>query len=189
VTDKPWVDLNLHVPASEMLAEAQRLADKFVAHRSRDSRGWKSLCLHGLSSTATQDATRYGYAEETQAPHDWTEIADACPVSVAFLKALPVKRFFRVRFMLLEPLGYILPHQDTKRPGLGPINVALNQPDGCLFKFEDEVVPFAAGKAIMLDVSRHHAVLNASDIPRYHVIVHASLRRSDPFWATRLNNT
>jgi Aspartyl/Asparaginyl beta-hydroxylase len=179
----PWLALDLDFPAEAMLREAQALADKFVVHRSSNGRGWKSLCIHGLGSAKTQDATQYGFASEADAIHDWTDIAENCPATVAFIKELPAERLYRVRFMLLEPGGYILPHRDTPKPGLGPINVSLNHPAGCLFKFEGAgIVPFEAGRAIMLDVSVRHSVINLSDRPRYHIIVHGSFSLKNPLW-------
>jgi hypothetical protein len=186
----PWLKLDLEVSALKMLREAEKLTNSFVVHRSSGGRGWKSLCIHGLGAAKTQDATRYGFASETDANHDWTEIAEDCPTAVSFLKQLPAERLYRVRYMLLEPGGYILPHRDTTRSGLGPINVALNQPPGCLFKFEDAgVVPFDAGKAIMLDVSVRHAVFNVSDVPRYHIIVHGSFSTKNAIWNDLLDRS
>jgi len=186
----PWLELDLDVPALGMLREAEALNSAFVAHRSSSGRGWKSLCVHGLGATKTQDATRYGFASESEADHDWTEIAGLCPITVSFLKQLPAEQFYRVRYMLLEPGGYILPHRDTDRAGLEPINVALSQPQGCLFRFEEAgVVPFEPGKAIMLDVSQRHAVFNTSGRSRYHMIIHGSFRLSNPDWQSLINRS
>ena len=41
----------------------------------------------------------------------------------------------RIRFMLIEPGGYILPHHDRDIKRLHEINVAIKQPKNCIFKF------------------------------------------------------
>ena len=76
--------------------------------------------------------------------------------------------------MLLEPEGFITPHVDTFDSKLSPINMALNHPKGCLMKMTGHkgFVPFAPGKAMLLNVGNEHAYINKSDEDRYHIIVH-----------------
>tara|TARA_R100000231_G_scaffold85183_1_gene64728 strand:- start:4520 stop:4813 length:294 start_codon:yes stop_codon:yes gene_type:complete len=78
--------------------------------------------------------------------------------------------------MLLEPEGFITPHQDTFESKLSPINMALNHPKGCLMKMEGHkgYVPFSPGKAMLLDVGNTHAYINKSREDRYHIIVHGT---------------
>ena len=51
-----------------------------------------------------------------------------------FKERFPYKNYYRLRFMLLEPGGFITPHKDTDTNKLSPINMALNHPKGCLMK-------------------------------------------------------
>ena len=185
----PWLRLDLAFPHERMLDEARRQAARFVSHRG-NGRGWRSLCLHGISPTHTLAATEYGYAGEHEAPHRWTEIAESCPETVAFLKTLPAKRFYRVRFMMLEPGGYIAPHQDAKLSRLGPINVALNQPSGCLFKVErGGVIPFTAGSAFLIDIANRHCLINGSRNARFHIIVHGVFEETNAAWEDLLRRS
>lgn len=77
--------------------------------------------------------------------------------------------------MLLEPGGYILPHADVDWKQLGPVNLALNNPDGCEFIMEDHgIIPFTNGTANMLAIGNVHAVYNNSHEDRFHIIVHGA---------------
>jgi hypothetical protein len=78
--------------------------------------------------------------------------------------------------MLLEPGGYILPHHDYDEPRLTAVNIAINNPRGCEFRMMNHgVIPFSTGRAIMLDLSHDHWVINASDQPRLHIIFHGEV--------------
>lgn len=175
----PYLTLDLaNVPYRDMLAEAQALDHLFVPHRSNDSDGWSSLCVHGISSQHTDHyATYLEYADLTndQVPYDWTEIASACPVTVAYFRDhFPYDVYHRVRFMKLAPGGYILPHHDSPDLGLRAINFSLNNPDACEFVFQGQgLVPLThSGSAVMIANGYVHSVWNRSTEPRYHVIVH-----------------
>ena len=67
--------------------------------------------------------------------------------------------------MLLEPEGFISPHEDMHEHKLSPINIALNNPKTCKMKMINHkgFVPFEPGVALMLDVGNTHAVYNKSD--------------------------
>lgn len=167
--------LPFDVPHAAMLAEAKALKDFFVYHRaSGHHQGWRSLVLHGLSSVHSQGHEHYGYANRDDAPYDWTDISRFCPATTAFFRdVFGYDRYDRIRFMLLEPGGYILPHEDVDWKSLGPINLALNNPVGCDFVMEGwGRIPFSSGQANMLAVGHKHAVYNNSDEDRFHIIVH-----------------
>jgi len=177
----PWLKLDIQYDHETMLKEAVALRSIFVKHRDQDGtggyrhKGWRSLCIHGISAEKTNHYEEYGYSSNDEAPYHWTEIADLCPYTVNFFKnKFPYKRYFRVRFMLLEPGGYITPHVDTDINKLSPINMALNHPDGCKMKMKGHkgFVPFEPGTALMLDVGNEHAYINDSKEDRYHIIVH-----------------
>jgi len=174
----PWFTLSLFEdqPFKEMYKEAEALVDKFHIHRDDYGTGWKSLTLHGLNED-TQTLNSYGERENTIKQLDWTWVADCCPVTKKFLTDVwPAEYLNRVRFMLLEPGGYILPHQD--RPGdqkrLSVCNISLNNPNGCEFLMDGfGKVPFEdSGSAMLMDISNKHAVWNRSDKPRIHMIIH-----------------
>ena len=177
----PWLELDIKVPHSEMLQEAINLKDRFVAHRDQDGiggyrhKGWQSLCIHGISAEKTNHYEQYGYNSNDATPYQWTDIIDRCPITYKFFKdVFPYKSYFRLRYMLLEPGGFITPHNDSDESKLSPINIALNHPKGCKMKMKEHkgYVPFKPGSVMMLDVSNIHAYVNDSDEERYHIIVH-----------------
>ena len=178
----PWLDLDIEIPHKEMLDEAIKLKDRFTKHRDQDTgaggyrhKGWRSLCIHGISAEHTNHFVEYGYKSHDEVPYVWTDIIDECPVTYKFFKdVFPYKAYHRLRFMLLEPHGYITPHQDTFDSKLSPINMALSHPKGCKMKMEGHkgYVPFAPGKSMLLDVGNTHAYINDSEEDRYHIIVH-----------------
>jgi len=165
-------------PIAAMYEEAKKLIPRMIAHRSdyEDNVGWKSLVLHGLAHDKTENADKYGLDPEDAGIYKWTEIAELAPVTTDFFKNhFKYKHYHRIRFMLLEPGGYICPHQDIDRYVLGPINIALNNPKGCDFVMHGKgTLPFQAGTIMKLALVNHHAVYNASNEPRIHMIVHGA---------------
>lgn len=162
-----------------LIEEARKLESFFVEHRENDSQGWKSLCIHGLSTEKTRDCHFYGYKNESEVPYTWTEQSALAPQLVNWLQQLLredwFKKFYRVRYMWLKPGGYIHFHTDRSiaEKRLGPLNIALNMPENCHWIFKDYgPVPFCAGDAIAVDVSNYHGVWNNSDQDRIHIIIH-----------------
>jgi hypothetical protein len=176
----PWLPLDISLPYGDMFEEANAIKHLFVSHRDEDvqgsysHKGWKSVCIHGLDEYKTNHYTQYGYKSNEEAPYKWTSIADKCPITTNWLKnVFPMKEYFRVRFMLLEPGGYIYPHVDSETNQLSPINIALNHPQNCIFKMEKHgVVPMKPGVVMLLDVGNKHAYVNNSSEDRIHIIVH-----------------
>jgi len=173
----PWLELNISVPGDQILSEADKLYSQAVSHRSDDTllggdyshHGWKSLCIYGDSPTVTH---------HTVATKNWTEIADKCPKTVEFLKQHweITESTGRIRFMWLDPGGYILPHNDRSSKGFFETNVAITNPDRCQFRFLDYGrVPFHHGSAFLVDICNRHFVVNNSAQVRTHLIVHAKL--------------
>jgi aspartyl/asparaginyl beta-hydroxylase (cupin superfamily) len=85
--------------------------------------------------------------------------------------------------MKLDPGGSISKHRDHDpndlanydifRDGIA-VNLAITHPEECTMIFEDtNIVPWTPGSAIMLNVSKYHSVVNASNLPRVHMIAHA----------------
>lgn len=169
-------------PFKEMQQEAEALLESFKPHREDYGHGWKSLTIHGLNDD-TQSLNQYGdNRREVLDQLDWTWVADSCPVTKKFLTdTWPAEFLNRVRFMLLEPGGYILPHQDRAddQKRLSVCNISLSNPVGCEFVFKDHgTVPFSNnGSAFLMDISNVHSVWNRSDTPRLHMIIHYELGR------------
>lgn len=181
----PWFKLSVfdNQPWKEMYREAENLLDKFHSHREDSyGNGWKSLTLHGLNED-TQSLEQYGSDRNKILDQlDWTWVADQCPTTKKFLTDVwPAEYLNRVRFMLLEPGGYILPHQDRPddQKRLSVCNISLNMPEGCDFVMKDfGTVPFEdKGSAFLIDISNVHAVINRSNKPRIHMIIHYEIGR------------
>lgn len=173
---------------TEMLAEAKRFQKHFVPHRSHEShRGWSSLVIHGISSVHTESSHTYGYTDDT-APWRWTDVADLCPTITKFFKEqFDYDTYFRIRIMKLAPGGYVIPHKDSLSQAenhIGPINLALNNPEGCNFYMDNiGYLPWTAGRAIKLNLYNVHAVYNHSNEDRYHLIIHGRMGKS---WMNRI---
>jgi hypothetical protein len=166
----PWLELDLHIPYKDILDEIHSIDNLLVAHRDDrgEHPGWHSFSIHGKSETATRETSYYS----DNRPMQWT---DKMPRTVQWFKDVyPADNFNRVRVMRLDPGGYISIHSDTENSRLDPVNISITQPEGCDFVMEKHgLVPFTMGTAMWLDVSNRHTVINDSDKPRYHLIVHA----------------
>lgn len=191
-TSAKCLKLDIRVPYEAMANEAKSLRDKFILYRNQDSyghKGWYSLPLFGLSLDKPMSWDAYGYENANEAAKDfaWTEIAEQCPVTVNWLKTqFPSKRLGRVRFMLLEAGGFIAPHKDSPYPVPDPINVALTNPKGCTWKWnDDETFEFRPGEAYAMNISYQHSIENNSTEDRYHLIVHH--HDSTPEWKELMN--
>jgi hypothetical protein len=139
-------------------------------HRSDCGIGWKAFCIHGQSYKRTKEDSYY----TDFLGHKWTpEALKNMPVTVKWLKSLGYKSFQRVRVMCLLPKSFINVHKDQNISKLGPINVAINHPKNCVFYLENHgQLDFQPGSAYQLNLINHHAVVNNSNVPRYHIIIH-----------------
>ena len=172
----------------QMLFEAKRLQKHYVQHRSHELHaGWRSLCIHGLSSVHTESSHTYGFTD-ADAPWRWTDVADWCPTIRAFFKdQFDYKKYFRIRIMKLAPGGWIVPHKDSMTRDenhIGPANIAINHPADCHFYMDNiGYLPWEAGRAIKLNLYNVHQVYNHSNEDRYHIIAHGHAGDS---WSNRL---
>lgn len=171
----PWLKLNVQVPYEDVLKETDQLYNQSVLHRATDqlanyqNSGWKSLTLYGKAPEIT---------ENTTVSKSWTSIAEQCPNTVKFIQQNFIinQDTGRIRFMWLDPKGYILPHQDRIDSGFFETNIAIHQPQDCKFRFlEYGTVPFESGTAFLVDISNRHLVVNESDQVRTHIIVHSTI--------------
>lgn len=172
----PSLRLDMPVPHDEMTREAFALLDEFVKHRGEQHPGWKSLVIHGYDKHTTDDWKSDAYSFKEKPNYTWTEIADKCPVTVNWLKnTWSFNSFDRVRFMLLEPGGYIKPHADYETRKLAAYNVAVNNPNGVEFVMEDAgLIPWQPGDARAIDIGRRHMVRHMGTEPRIHMIIHGA---------------
>lgn len=172
----PWVEIpEINVPYEDIYKEAHHLLHTacYTLHRPCSS-GWLSLAIHGISSVHTNCAEDYGLPDDYERTHsDWTDIAKFCPKTVEWMKEeMDYTKFARVRFMALLPGGWIGPHQDRDSiVGLGATNVAISQPDDCVFVMEGMgKVPYKPGSVFKLNTAYTHGVWNRSNDIRIHMI-------------------
>ena len=57
---QPWLKLLIDAPFKEMYAEAKAIEEHFVNHRTNQSQGWLSICLHGIANEATSIPEDHG---------------------------------------------------------------------------------------------------------------------------------
>jgi hypothetical protein len=173
----PTILLDVEVPHDEMLKEALSNNHRFVKHRGGDSPGWSSMAVHGtaVEDTSPREAliAQGKYTEENAPDYHWTELADSCPVTKEWVESLGFSLLKRVRFMKLDPGGWIVPHRDTDVPGLQAWNISINNPDGHIF-CQDKFgyIPWQPGEMRGIDISKLHTVVNTSSKPRIHMIIH-----------------
>ena len=168
--------IGFSLPVDQILEEAEAVREYYVPHRDYHgtSQGWHSVCLHGLASDKTHSHVDYGYPDHKTAPYSWTDIAKRCPITTDFFQnQFGYRRYWRVRFMLLEKNGWIAPHKDSKISHLWAINISLNNPQGCNFYMDKHgIIPFDPGAIFMINTFHEHWLENKSDVDRYHIIVH-----------------
>ena len=196
----PWLMVNKEFetkanwPYQEMYEECKKLDEDGLIPKYNDSNnvGWGAVALYGLSSDSTLPPEEYGYANYNEARAagalDWTEIANKCPVTTKFFKEdFNHKRYNRIRFMKLEPGGFIRWHHDIPEGEdpmypLGVYNMALNNPKDCHFYMGMwGLMPVKAGSMWLFANEHYHCVVNDSDEPRYHMIVSGT--PDELFWA------
>ena len=178
-SDWPFLQIDFEDDFEKMHQECIQNDHLFVGHRQKDKHlsysheGWGALTLHGIRPDATEHYDQYGLSEPN---YKWTEVCKYFPTCVKFLKKLGYSGYDRVRIMRLAPGGFIMPHSDGTGRIFGPLNIAINNPKGCNFYFEDwGKVPFKQGTGFFLDIGYVHAIYNDSDEPRYHFIVHGDI--------------
>lgn len=107
----PWLLWDKGFPCEEMLKEAKSLyeATRFVEHRDDCSKGWSSICLHGISAEHTGAPIAYGLSDD-EVIMNWTDIIESCPITVDYFKNSSYwHEFGRIRYMALAPGGYLRP--------------------------------------------------------------------------------
>jgi hypothetical protein len=174
-SDAKCLKLDIDFPHTEIFKEVSALRNKFVEYRSSyNTKGWYSLPIIGKSSKEPYSwDCYYDASQDAVKDMQWTEIAELCPVTKQWLEQVyPSKHYARVRFMLLEPGGYIEPHTDTNHQILGAVNFAITNPKECVWHWDNDTLDFLPGDAYAVNISYMHSVKNNSDQDRYHLIVH-----------------
>ena len=167
----PSLKLDIEFPYEEVLKEVTPQYHQFVKHRGQQHPGWSSMCIHGQGVQYTDPPKEYPGVE---ADFHWTELSEQCPETTKWFKTeFPFTSFDRLRFMLLEPGGFIQPHADYEERRLAAYNIAVSNPPGVDFAMEDAgCIPWEVGDVRAIDIGRKHSVINNSNEDRIHMIVH-----------------
>lgn len=179
------------VPTSLLMKDIETLEklNLFTKHRNQEAvkgipshRGWASFVVHGLGFDKTEGYEQYGYKNDNEAPYDFTNEAKTyCPNILNWLKENKFKdRYHRVRIMKLDPGGMVGIHNDNKNPDTWATNFAVTNPEECEMHFWNRdweylgQVPWESGKVFKIRIGFNHCVINKSDQPRYHIIIHGA---------------
>jgi hypothetical protein len=178
--DIGWLKLDLGFNLGKFKDEMIAAEPYYVSHRNGElHRGWSSCCIHGVSISETTHRKDISIQK-----FNWTELANKVPSVVNFWKNFPVQGFKRLRFMKLDPGGYIDIHNDLpdwgKHLSLKDLNVlketvavnlAITHPKECEMISEGRgTLPWQEGSIYILNNTRNHAIINHSDQPRVHMI-------------------
>ena len=183
-----WIELDTVFNVAAWQKEAKLAELYYVPHRDIFSgegthSGWESCTLHGIDTDKTNVWQTYGYDKEPK--YQWTELGEACTdIKNFFEHAFPSEGYARVRFMKVQPKGWISVHNDYS-PVIDmnnildmplPINIALDHPKNCKMTLKDHgCVPFETGKMFMVNIFNDHSVVNWDTKPRIHMIAHLKL--------------
>ena len=182
----PWLKLLIDAPFKEMYAEAKAIEEHFVNHMENSEdlwyedgqqEGWFSICLHNMTDSKIHNTKEKVNEKLWKYVHEraWTEASKLCPVTTNYFKnVFPMKTYYRLRFMLLKPGGYVEPHSDsqTTNPSYA-INISLNNPNECFLVTEKGTVPFDdEGSVFLFNNYYKHSVINNSKEDRFHIILH-----------------
>lgn len=169
--------LDIDSDISEVVEEIKRAQHLAIPHRKEDSQGWRSIVLHGLCSIMTEAPHTYieqGIIDDT-AKETWTDASKFFPKTVTWVKEnIPFNTFGRIRIMVLDPGGYILPHKDFQISFLGAgLNVAFTNPVGVDFAIENNgFVPWEDGDVRMINIGKLHSVRHHGIEPRIHLLAY-----------------
>jgi aspartyl/asparaginyl beta-hydroxylase (cupin superfamily) len=167
--------LNFRVPIEEILEEYIFVKNNLITHRPEDGhKDWKAISLFGVSEGATNSHWEYGLRSKK----DITKAGELCPRTIEWVKSLPYSRIDDIRFLVIEPGGYIAKHIDVAECNwLEPLNISITFPKGSSFIMDNEKVPYEAGASFVLNIHYEHEVINNSEDQRIHLVVHGKKRK------------
>ena len=187
----PYIDLGLDFDHEACLAEAMALLDQFAPYQSDpryNIRHWRGLALRALDGDPAKAAVAVSHDANQEQRYATTPVAARCPRTMALLDGLLDWEECRaVAFLVLHPRSRIATHvDDPQHEVLRSVNVALNMPTGCEFVIDCEpdgragpftrTVPFRPGTGMVVNVARTHYLVNASDVPRIHIVARGPTR-------------
>lgn len=169
------IKLNINSDVSEVAEELTARQHLGVLHRSSNSKGWRSIVLHGLSSIMTGPVHDYKGIVDEGTLESWTDVSRFFPKTVSWIKkTIPFNDFSRIRVMMLDPNGYINPHKDMDIDFLGGgLNIAITNPKGVEFAIDNSgIIPWNIGDIRMINIGKYHSVINNSENLRIHILAY-----------------
>lgn len=197
-----WIELDLHIDYKKFFDEYNTVKDMFVPHRDNSTGegthdGWEACTLHGIEWDKTNVWEIYDYDNEPE--YKWTAAGVKCNEIQKFFNSLPCQSFARIRFMKLAGGGWISPHNDKPDSAINwntifehplPINIAVDHPHNCHMIVKDNgIVPFANGKAFLVNIFNDHSVINWGSQDRIHIIGHLLVGNKKSEYCTMLANS
>jgi hypothetical protein len=178
-----WIKLDINIDLNSWKKESLEADPYYVMHREGGNhQGWQSCCIHGIAVEKT--GVWNIYSDSIVEPeYQWTELSDLTPTITNFWKKFPFEHLKRVRFMKVNSMGWVEPHNDTP-PGIKkedldllnhiiPINIAIVHPEKCYMTLENMgTVPWEEGSAFIINITNTHSVVNYSKQSRVHLIAH-----------------
>ena len=182
--------LDIKLP-KESIEEVQSVYKEkfFVPHRGKKHKGWQSTCIHGIDGMffKTMSGKQYGFESDSDEKIRWffTDVINYAPKTTEFFKKdIPLKNYRRLRYMLLEPEGYILEHSDApfgkpytkpkKESIFSALNICITQPKDCALEhLSNGIVPFKPLEVYLFNNDEYHHAYNNSKENRFHIIAHA----------------
>jgi hypothetical protein len=186
-----YLKLNITLP-KESLDEVKNVYNQkfFVKHRGAIHKGWLSAALHSIDGDfwKTMSGKKYGYKNDSDESikWNWTDVCDYAPKTTEFFKKqFPANGYRRLRYMLLEPSGYIKEHCDTTSGIIhnprkvdsifSALNMCITQPANCeLTHLDNGPVPFKPFEIYLFNNDEMHYAFNKSNENRFHIIAHAN---------------
>ena len=172
----PFQGMEVRMPHREIMTEMLAIRHLSRPITAAHSVGWSRLVLYGHGLHEHRSFRDYtGRMQGYDRRYHWSrEILDQTPHTRRFFEGFrPFAHLRRIRLQWLEPGGHILPHTDPLE-GVDrrcSVNLAVNNPAGCEMRFGDQVVPFQAGTAFMIDPTQEHQVHNHGDQARAHLLL------------------
>lgn len=177
-SDVEYVHMNWEVPVDVIEQEYLKVKDTLVIHRPEDGhKDWYAVTLYGVDAHSTNSHWEYGL----RAKKGLTEVGEQCPLTMEWIRSLPLTRIDDVRFLVIKPNGYIAPHVDVPdRNWLEPINICITWPEGSVFTHNGKQLPYAPGVPLVLNIHYEHDVKNNSNQERLHLLIHG--KKAGDFW-------
>lgn len=200
----PWLELDIVAPKEQLFKEIDSLRNDLILNCSNVSKdspayeareqyksmhntsvpdhNWKFITLYGVSNYVVEDAFNYKGLKNNV--YSWTEAGDKCPAHKEFInKHFNLGDDFYIKYAVLEPGGYTLPHTDcgiyeindpNYNPGseLYALTFMIKNAPGNIFNFHQfGHLPITEGRGFLLNVDYFHCTHNKSNENRYHLMI------------------